>query len=241
MLPGHKPRSQSKLQSDKPRLAKLTPPRRSPTLPSRRWRPDVRGAIREARHGSSTDRRRARLPRRGAGLRPRQSACLDPREEHRRTTSFQGRLRRAGRASSPTRAGRSRTGRRHGAAPAGARSSSRSFSTRCSAETRPRRSPSASTWSARSSTPSARRRRRSASCRASSISATGGARASRSRAPGPISRACARARGATAIPGSFTARRPGRPWRNTPTGFSSSPAPTRRRRSRRAFPSSSST
>src|SRR6202023_60352 len=48
--------------------------------------------------------------------------------------------------------------------------------------TRWRRSPSASAWSARSSTPSATRRRRSTICRASPMSTTGGARAFRSRA-----------------------------------------------------------
>ena len=104
-----------------------------------------------------------------------------------------------------------------------------------------RRSLSGSTWSGPSSTLSVRRRRRSGSCRASSICGTGGARASPSRAPAPTSRACAPPRGATATHGSFPARRPGPPWRSTPTGSSSSPAPTRRPRSRRASRSSWST
>ena len=68
------------------------------------------------------------------------------------------------------------------------------------------------------------------SCPASCRATSGGARAIRSRAPAPTSPPCKTdAPCATATTTSSTARRPGRRWRSTPTGASSSSAPIRRR------------
>ena len=74
-------------------------------------------------------------------------------------------------------------------------------------------------------------------CRASPISTFGGARDFPSPVRARTSPRCAPRPSATAITTSSTARRPGRPWRSTPTGSSAWCAPIRRRRSRKGFPS----
>ncbi len=83
-----------------------------------------------------------------------------------------------------------------------------------------------------------RRRRRNASCRRCSRANTTGARASRSRARGPISPRSRPVRCATATTTSSTGPRSGRRTRTTPTGSSSSRGPPRKAARNRASASS---
>ena len=104
--------------------------------------------------------------------------------ECRRPPPRQGRHRRLAAHPATRRAGRCRTGRRNGAAPAGRRCSTTSSRTRCSMAPAPEPLAFNVTMVGPVIATSATRSRRSASCRASPISTTGGARASPSPAPG---------------------------------------------------------
>ncbi len=155
----------------------------------------------------------------------RRAARADPAQDGRGKASHQGRHRHL--AAHPQRQGLggAALAERNGAAPTGRRCSNTSSRTSCSRRRRRRRCRSASAWSGRSSSPSAATSRSAASCRASPISTTGGARAFPSRAP---ARTWPRSRprpSATATTTSSTARRSGPRWRSTPTGSSAWCAP----------------
>ena len=88
------------------------------------------------------------------------------------------------------------------------------------------RSPSASAWPGRRSSPTAPTRRRTASCRRCCAARRCGASSSASRARDPTSPACRPGPSATATSGWSTARRCGPRARTTATGASCWPAPT---------------
>ena len=176
------------------------------------------------------------------GVLPHRAAGAHPRQARRWATTPRRRSSSNGRASSTPRAGRCRTGRSSGAAPAGTRCSSTSSRTRCSRRRRRRRLPFGVSMvgpviiafgigGAEAPLPAAHRQSR------------------RLVVPGLL-RARLRLRPRLAQDHGEARRRRLRRQRpedlddarrSTPTGSSASSAPTWRRRSRRASPSSSST
>ena len=232
---------------DRPRPDRRPAPRRQARASSRcasaaAWAPpacsrSTNRTLPGTRHGSSLHARRDRLPRRGARVHAQGAAAADPRQDGRGAQPRQGRHRHlAAHPQCQGLGGAALAGRvgRHRLEPGADLSFPRRDAAGAGAGAAAVRRQHGR---ARSSSPSAARRRSNAFCRASPISTIGGARASPSPAPAPTSPRSRPRRSATATIMSSTARRPGRRWRNMPTGSSAWCAPIRRRRSRRASPS----